>query len=117
MSKNTMTLPKRRGSFLEIGGNFGIKMQAAYEEAARRASELNAPVTVTAKITIGQPDRHGIGKVKYTLGATAPAYKSADFETEVDHTGTIIATAPMDIGVMQESLYFADEEVPEAITQ
>jgi hypothetical protein len=33
--KNSI-IPKRRGSFLEIGGNFGSRVQSAYKAALRK---------------------------------------------------------------------------------
>jgi len=114
---NLSPLPKRRGSFLEIGnGKLGNELQDAYEEAAIRAHATNAPVTVTAKITVRAPDNQGIGAVSYELSVSNPKRKSILYETECDHTGVVIASAPMDIGVLQTSLYFEDDEyVPEEL--
>jgi len=118
-NKNNLSpLPKRKGSVLEIGnGKLGNEMQDAYEEAAMRAHATNAAVTVTVKVTVRPSDSKGIGAVSYELSVTNPKRKSILYETECDHTGIIIASAPMDIGVFQTSLYLEDDDcVPEAIT-
>jgi len=100
---------KRRGSFLDIGyGKLGIELQAEYEKAAQIACERSQPVTITMNITVIPPQEQNIGKVMYDLTTKLPKRTSIQYDACYDK-GVIIATAPRDVGFLQESLYFDDE--------
>lgn len=101
---------KRKLAFWEIGyGRLGKELQDELEQAAITACERHAPVKITLTVTVGPPTMDNIGKVAYKLKTTQPARESLDYEAEFDH-GLIVATAPDNIGVLQERLKFPEEE-------
>ena len=105
---------KRRGCFMEVGnGKLGNELQYFYEEASRRAYAHGSNVTVTAKITVIPPAKDNIGGVKYAITISSPMRKSIQYEAQFDD-GVIIATAPYDIGVMQESLFYPESDEQDA---
>jgi len=100
---------KRKGCFTEIGyGKLGTEVQAEYEKAAQIACERGQPVTITLNITVIPPQEQNIGKVKYDLITKLPKRASIEYDAAYDKS-VIIATAPRDVGFLQEALYFDDE--------
>lgn len=100
----------RKQAFYEVGnGKLGREVQDKFEESARVACARNAPVTLTLKITITPPKDEDIGGVSYTLSRTDPTRKSLSYEA-LFNKGMISATAPDNIGVLQESLFHETED-------
>jgi hypothetical protein len=100
---------KRKLSVFEIGsGKLGKELQDEFEQATITACERNSKVSVSLKITVFPPSVDNFGRVSYALKTTPPTRESIEYETEVDN-GLIIASAPLEVGVLQERLQLPGE--------
>ena len=106
-----MNEKNRKMAFIELdGGQCGVKVQQAFEEAQKVSREKNDTTKVVLTIIVAPDADTKFGKVAYTVDRRFPTMiKSKVFTTQLNKDGLIVAEGKNIIDVLQNELEFPDE--------